>query len=58
MTGDPLSVFLSLLTVCVRDDDGADSRLSLLAFTAVSFAIGVATSGLTLYLLSAAHLVF
>jgi len=55
MQNDPLTTFSLLWRACVRDDD--DSRESLLTVTAVSFALGMAASVVTLYLLGAAHLI-
>lgn len=55
MQNDPLTTFSALWRACLRDDD--ESKESLLAMTAVSFALGMAASILTFYFLGAAHLI-
>jgi len=53
MESDPLASFGSLMNVCIRDDWEKDS---MLAATAISFALGVGASVLTAYALTLSHL--
>jgi hypothetical protein len=52
MENDPTAVFGVLLKVCIKDDW---TKESMLVATAVSFALGVAASGITAYLLTVSH---
>ncbi|MDA4137255.1 MAG: hypothetical protein OK449_09715 [Thaumarchaeota archaeon] len=53
MESDPVRYFGMLLNMCIRDDW---KKESMLAATAVSFALGIGASVLTVYLLSTAGL--
>jgi hypothetical protein len=52
MESDPMAFFGMLLNACIRDEWRKES---LLTATAISFALGIVTSGLTAYVLTAAH---
>jgi hypothetical protein len=52
MNSDPTSVFGALLRVCIKDEW---TNESMLAATAISFALGVVASGVTAYLLTVSH---
>lgn len=55
MAGDPIGFFSQLIRVCISDDP--ESKVSGLATVmALSFLLGIATSGVTAYLLSLVHL--
>ena len=47
-----MAFFGMLLNVCIRDEW---KKESLLTATAISFALGIVASGLTAYVLTAAH---
>ena len=53
MESDPVRFFGTLMQVCINDDW---KKESMLAATAVSFALGMGASILTVYLLTVAHL--
>jgi hypothetical protein len=52
MEKDPMAVFGSLMSVCIRDDWKKESMLTA---TAVSFALGMVASVVSVYLLSIAN---
>lgn len=52
MESDPTAVFGTLLKVCIKDEW---TKESMLAATAISFALGVAASVATAYFLTMAH---
>lgn len=56
MTGEPIGFFSLLMRVCIRDDPESKKTSGLATVTALSFLLGIATSGVTAYLLSLAHL--
>ncbi len=53
MQADPLTTFSSLWRACLRDDDDVAESVTV---TAVSFVLGMVASVVTVYFLSAAHL--
>jgi hypothetical protein len=52
MENDPLAFFGMLLNVCIKDEWKKESMLTA---TAVSFALGMVASVLTVYALTMAH---